>query len=403
MERTALEHVIDQAPGNTQALERLAVLATASGRSDRATELRRRKAGIDQAKERYTRFMEANKPIMPYAELAALAEKLGRGFEARGWWFLAPRYEPSAIVASAVERLGPPHPDPRLPAGKALAAYLAATAGLPMSEPSSSGGGPGSAPVSTRMPPNAATVMSAPEFRDDAASAGLRFVFDNGQSPLRQLPETTSGGVALLDYDGDGWLDLYVVQGVPVSRRSERQRPTGDRLFRNRGDGTFEDATERSGIAAMKREVTAMVSPSPTSTTTAVPTSSSLAGARTALYRNRGDGAFEDITDRAGLGGDRGWPTSAAFADLDNDGDLDLYVCRYLIWDAAHPKLCNRPTKPGEPVDPNHIYDYCMPNPFPAQAESTVPQRPWPVRGRDGRGWHRRPQRAGHGGRRRGH
>ena len=88
-----------------------------------------------------------------------------------------------------------------------------------------------------------------------------------------------------------------------------------------------------------------------------------------ALYRNRGDGTFEDITDRAGLGGDRDWPTSAAFADLDNDGDLDLYVCHYLVWDAEHPNLCKRPTKPGEPIDPNHVYEYCMPNPFPSRPD----------------------------------
>ena len=88
-----------------------------------------------------------------------------------------------------------------------------------------------------------------------------------------------------------------------------------------------------------------------------------------ALYRNRGDGTFEDITDRAGLGGDRDWPTSAAFADLDNDGDLDLYVCHYLVWDAEHPTLCERPTKSGEAIDPDRRYDYCMPNPFPARPD----------------------------------
>ena len=60
-----------------------------------------------------------------------------------------------------------------------------------------------------------------------------------------------------------------------------------------------------------------------------------------ALYRNRGDGTFEDATEAAGLGGDRGWPTSAAFADLDGDGDLDLYVCHYLVWDP--------PTRPSAP------------------------------------------------------
>ena len=62
-----------------------------------------------------------------------------------------------------------------------------------------------------------------------------------------------------------------------------------------------------------------------------------------ALYRNRGDGTFEDATESAGLGGDRDWPTSAAFADLDGDGDLDLYVCHYLVWDEASPFICHDP------------------------------------------------------------
>ena len=61
-----------------------------------------------------------------------------------------------------------------------------------------------------------------------------------------------------------------------------------------------------------------------------------------ALYHNLGQGRFEDVTARAGLGGDRDWPTSAAWADLDNDGDLDLYVCHYLKWDAVNPTLCIR-------------------------------------------------------------
>ena len=88
-----------------------------------------------------------------------------------------------------------------------------------------------------------------------------------------------------------------------------------------------------------------------------------------ALYHNRGDGTFEDFTERAGLAGDRDWPTSAAFADFDNDGDLDLYVCHYLVWDALHPGLCERKPQPGKPVDPSHRYEYCMPNPFPSQPD----------------------------------
>ena len=72
-----------------------------------------------------------------------------------------------------------------------------------------------------------------------------------------------------------------------------------------------------------------------------------------ALYRNKRDGTFEDITARAGLGGDRDWPTSAALADFDGDGDLDLYVCHYAAWDIDNPRLCRNPA--------NNAYINCSP------------------------------------------
>ena len=123
------------------------------------------------------------------------------------------------------------------------------------------------------------------------------------------------------------------------SREGPSLRPTsarhdGDRLFRNRGDGTFEDVTERSGIASFPRGYGHGVAVGDFDND-GRPDLFVTRWRFYALYRNRGDGTFEDVTAEAGLGGDRDWPTSAAFADLDGDGDLDLYVCHYLVYDPA--------------------------------------------------------------------
>ncbi len=105
------------------------------------------------------------------------------------------------------------------------------------------------------MPDKASTARVARRFVDEAETAGLRFTFENGQTFRHLLPETMSGGVGVLDYDGDGWLDVYCVQGgallEPPAPGAGHPPAPGDRLFRNRGDGTFEDVTERSRIAAI--------------------------------------------------------------------------------------------------------------------------------------------------------
>ncbi len=128
----------------------------------------------------------------------------------------------------------------------------------------------------------------------------------------------------------------------------------GDALFRNRGDGTFEDVTQRTGIAqlAWGKGYGLGVAVGDYDND-GHPDLFVSRLASYSLYRNRGDGTFEDVTERAGLSGRRDNPTSAAFADLDNDGDLDLYVCHYMLWDPAHPRLCQ--TEKGE-------YFYCDPS-----------------------------------------
>ncbi len=249
-------------------------------------------------------------------------------------------------------RLGRPPEPPAAGRGATLADLLADDLGL---RPGPGGAAP-AGPI-------------VPRFADDAEAAGLRFVFDNGRSPLRQTPETTAGGVALLDFDGDGRLDVFLVQGGPFPPRPEAPN-TGDRLFRNKGDGTFEDATERSGIARMPRGFGHGVAVGDVDND-GHPDLFVTRWRAYALYRNRGDGTFEDATDRYGLGGDRDWPTSAAFADLDNDGDLDLYVCHYMKWDADHPMLCKKTTASAdhEPSDPGQAYNYCPPRLFASQPD----------------------------------
>jgi thioredoxin-like negative regulator of GroEL len=320
-ERQALEELLERAPGRVQAVERLAELELLAGRPERAARLRARKAELDRAQIQYEMLVtkpseEAERQCV---EMARLAEVLGRSFEARSLWSVALERSPADREArqarARLERAGTSR------AGPTLAGLLAEF-------------GPAPAPAA-RLPGRLST---PPAFIDDAEVSGLRFRFENGATHARQLPETMSGGVGLLDYDGDGWLDVYAVQGGPFP--PDRIRPhTGDRLFRNRGDGTFEDATAASGIADLARGYGHGVAVGDYDND-GRPDLFITRWRAYALYRNQGDGTFRDATEAVGLGGDRDWPTSAAFADLDGDGDLDLYVCHYLQWDAEHPQIC---------------------------------------------------------------
>jgi Flp pilus assembly protein TadD len=346
-ERVALSALAEQDPGNMVALGRLAELAIRAGQLERAAALRREITRLEQIKDRYReRILDLDVASPDQAqrraragELADLAQALGRGFEARAWGALAAGGGPGSA--------GEPEPSPLQPArpGRTLAERI---------------GDPGLRSDRDPRPAFAArSTRVEPRFVDDAEAAGLRFLFENGESGLRQLPETASGGVGLLDYDGDGWLDVYVVQGGRFPPLPGPQ-PPGDRLFRNRGDGTFEDRSASAGIAGLTGGYGHGVTVGDYDND-GDPDLFLTRWRTYALYRNRGDGTFEDATDVAGLGGDRDWPTSAAFADLDNDGDLDLYVCHYLAWDAANPKVCNSLTPGG-----GTVIRACRPRLFPA-------------------------------------
>ena len=325
-ERRALERLVAIAPGRIGELDRLAGLAKQAGDEAEAARLRGRKADLDRIVERYRERLFKPDPAAAAEELAGHAESLGRLFEARAWWELAasPGLVPRSRREAALERLARAEADRR---GAGTRAEVLADLGPALYPP--------------RARTAAVSTGPAPTFSDDGEAVGLRFRYDAGASKERQIPETMGTGLGLLDYDGDGWLDVYATQGCPFPP-GPRRPANGDRLFHNRGDGTFEDATESAGIAAFHGGYGHGVAVGDIDND-GDPDLFIARWRSYALYRNRGDGTFEDVTNSAGLGGDRDWPTSAAFADLDGDGDLDLYVCHYLKWDEASPFICHNP------------------------------------------------------------
>lgn len=180
-------------------------------------------------------------------------------------------------------------------------------------------------------------LCEALQFQPSAQTSGIEFVHDRGNRGEKHYPETMGSGVAWLDYDGDGWTDLYLVQSGAFPPGGGHDAT--NRLFRNRGDGTFEDVTPGSGAGdrGYGQGVTAADIDGDGWTDLYLTNF----GADTLLH-NRGDGTFDNQTAASGLGLG-GWSSSAALADGDGDGDLDLYVTRYLVYEGAEQIFCGDP------------------------------------------------------------
>jgi hypothetical protein len=174
------------------------------------------------------------------------------------------------------------------------------------------------------------------KFVDATSSLGVRFQHLASHTSKKYLPETMGAAVALFDYDNDGRLDIFFVNGAPLNDPTpkgtvpQKSEPKyWNRLFHQKADGTFEDVTEKSGLQGAGYGMGVAVSDYDNDGYEDLYVTA-LGGNK--LYHNNGDGTFTDVTEKAGVAAS-GWSTSAAWVDLDNDGLLDLVVLRYLQWD----------------------------------------------------------------------
>jgi hypothetical protein len=180
------------------------------------------------------------------------------------------------------------------------------------------------------------TVAERPLFTDITSTSGIRFRQQSAHTSQKYLIETMGAGVALLDFDGDGKLDLFFVNGaalddpMPRGKTPSKSDPRyWNRLYRNIGHGKFVDVTEKAGLQGQAYGMGVAVGDYDND---GKPDIYVTGFGRNFLYHNDGDGTFKDVTEQAGVAGS-GWSTGAAFFDYDGDGRLDLVVARYLDWD----------------------------------------------------------------------
>ncbi|HJY85664.1 MAG TPA: CRTAC1 family protein [Candidatus Acidoferrales bacterium] len=176
---------------------------------------------------------------------------------------------------------------------------------------------------------------SGTRFRDITQAAGIRFVHNTGAFGRKYLPETMGPGVAFIDYDGDGWQDIFLVNGMDwLGHLRQHSTP---RLYRNNHEGTFTDVTVRAGLAVELYGLGVAVGDYDNDGhddlfVTAL--------GQSHLFHNNGDGTFTDVTRSAGLWGPQEFSTSVAWVDYDRDGFLDLVVANYVEWSPEKDIFC---------------------------------------------------------------
>jgi len=184
-----------------------------------------------------------------------------------------------------------------------------------------------------------------------ASSCGINWVHDNAISPNHYLPETLGPGCAFLDFDNDGWMDIFLVNSGPCDFWKP-SKPVRNALYKNNRDGTFTDVTERAGVAGAAFGMGVAVADYDND---GWPDIFVTAYGKCTLYQNNHDGTFRDVTEKAGLA-TPGWTTSAVWFDYDNDGRLDLFACSFVDYSGEHKFECGD-NKIGKKY-------YCIPRVF---------------------------------------
>ena len=175
------------------------------------------------------------------------------------------------------------------------------------------------------------------KYVDVASKVGIRFQHENAASTEKYLIETMGSGCGWIDYDQNGLLDLYLVNGGITKLYQPSRAPTGA-LYRNNGDGTFADVTAKAGVGA--EGLFGMGVAIGDYDNDGYPDLLVLGYGACILYHNNGDGTFTDVTEKAGVANLGKWASSAAWFDYDNDGKLDLIVANYVDWSPERNLWC---------------------------------------------------------------
>src|SRR5438105_3265353 len=184
-------------------------------------------------------------------------------------------------------------------------------------------------------------------FENRQTQSHVKFILNNGTTDDKPIIDSTLGGVAIFDFDNDGYLDIFFTNGARIPGLVKENESFYNRLYRNNHDGTFTDVTQHAGLKGDGYSMGVAAADFDNDGWTDL----YVTGVnRNVLYHNNGDGTFTDVTERAGVSGrdangKKRWSVGAAWVDYDNDGYLDLFVVNYLDWSPENSKVCGEEGK----------------------------------------------------------